>query len=184
MLESKIAVVVPIREITAEADHASVNVWSRVVALLKPALGILYDKFYPSARAWGHDVHTPFSVVFGKQAPQQFLALFKAAREAQSRAVAYHLAGMLSPEDLDKAQQCGDFLIYQIGLGDGDKDKAFHALWHLFLQKGATFPDCGIYYAEWGRAVASQGEIQSIFQRLSDYAICIVTLEKDEGGRV
>ena len=59
-----------------------------------------------------------------------------------------------------------------------------HALWHISLQKGAPLPDCGIYYAALGRAVASQEEQRAILSNPAGYALCVVRLspevEKDD----
>lgn len=85
---------------------------------------------------------------------------------------------------MDNAQKAGDSLICPVVVDGSDPELMIHALWHISLQKGAPLPDCGIYYAALGRAVASQEEQRAILSNPAGYALCIVRLspevEKDD----
>lgn len=73
---------------------------------------------------------------------------------------------------------------FGVVLGCQEPELMIHALWHISLQKGAPLPDCGIYYAALGRAVASQEEQRAILSNPAGYALCVVRLspevEKDD----
>ena len=91
---------------------------------------------------------------------------------------------MIKKVDMDKAQKAGDSLICPVVVDGSDPELMIHALWHISLQKGAPLPDCGIYYAALGRAVASQEEQRAILANPARYALCVVRLspevEKDD----
>ena len=140
---------------------------------------------HPANDAWGHKLISPFGVVLGCQEPELFLTLFLTGQQTQQEAVAFHAAAMIKKVDMDKAQKAGDSLICPVVVVDGsDPELMIHALWHISLQKGAPLPDCGIYYAALGRAVASQEEQRAILSNPAGYALCVVRLspevEKDD----
>ena len=149
-----------------------------------PALGKLYRQFHPANDAWGHKLTSPFGVVLGCQEPELFLTLFLTGQQTQQEAVAFHAAAMIKKVDMDKAQKAGDSLICPVVVDGSDPELMIHALWHISLQKGAPLPDCGIYYAALGRAVASQEEQRAILSNPAGYALCVVRLspevEKDD----
>ena len=125
-----------------------------------------------------------FGVVLGCQEPELFLTLFLTGQQTQQEAVAFHAAAMIKKVDMDKAQKAGDSLICPAVVDGSDPELMIHALWHISLQKGAPLPDCGIYYAALGRAVASQEEQRAILSNPAGYALCVVRLspevEKDD----
>ena len=155
------AVVVPVDQLTGSKAALSAQVWGQVSNLLMPALGKLYRQFHPANDAWGHKLTSPFGVVLG-----------------------FHAAAMIKKVDMDKAQKAGDSLICPVVVDGSDPELMIHALWHISLQKGAPLPDCGIYYAALGRAVASQEEQRAILSNPAGYALCVVRLspevEKDD----
>ena len=124
------------------------------------------------------------AVVLGCQEPELFLTLFLAGQQTQQEAAAFHAAAMIKKVDMDKAQKAGDSLICPVVVDGSDPELMIHALWHISLQKGAPLPDCGIYYAALGRAVASQEEQRAILANPAGYALCVVRLspevEKDD----
>ena len=120
-----------------------------------------------------------FGVVLGCQEPELFLTLFLAGQQTQQEAVAFHAAAMIKKVDMDKAQKAGDSLICPVVVDGSDPELMIHALWHISLQKGAPLPDCGIYYAALGRAVASQEEQRAILANPAGYALCVVRLSPE-----
>lgn len=178
------AVVVPVDQLTGSKAALSAQVWGQVSNLLMPALGKLYRQFHPANDAWGHKLTSPFGVVLGCQEPELFLTLLLTGQQTQQEAVAFHAAAMIKKADMDKAQKAGDSLICSVVVDGSDPELMIHALWHISLQKGAPLPDCGIYYAALGRAVASQEEQRAILSNPAGYAICVVRLspevEKDD----
>ena len=58
-----------------------------------------------------------------------------------------------------------------------ETDLIGHAFWHVAMHEGSVLPDCGVYYTGLGRAIASREEEKTILISLSDYALCMVTLE-------
>ena len=177
------AVVVPVDQLTGSKAALSAQVWGQVSNLLMP-LGKLYRQFHPANDAWGHKLTSPFGVVLGCQEPELFLTLFLTGQQTQQEAVAFHAAAMIKKVDMDKAQKAGDSLICPVVVDGSDPELMIHALWHISLQKGAPLPDCGIYYAALGRAVASQEEQRAILSNPAGYALCVVRLspevEKDD----
>lgn len=178
------AVVVPVDQLTGSKAALSAQVWGRASNLLMPALGKLYRQFHPANDAWGHKLTSPFGVVLGCQEPELFLTIFLAGQQTQQEAAAFHAAAMIKKVDMDKAQKAGDSLICPVVVDGSDPELMIHALWHISLQKGAPLPDCGIYYAALGRAVASQEEQRAILSNPAGYALCVVRLspevEKDD----
>ena len=120
-----------------------------------------------------------FGVVLGCQEPELFLTLFLAGQQTQQEAAAFHAAAMIKKVDMDKAQKAGDSLICPVVVDGSDPELMIHALWHISLQKGAPLPDCGIYYAALGRAVASQEEQRAILSNPAGYALCVVRLSPE-----
>lgn len=118
-------------------------------------------------------------MVLGCQEPELFLTLFLAGQQTQQEAVAFHAATMIKKVDMDKAQKAGDSLICPVVVDGSDPELMIHALWHISLQKGAPLPDCGIYYAALGRAVASQEEQRAILANPAGYALCVVRLSPE-----
>ena len=171
------AVVVPVDQLTGSKAALSTQVWAS--NLLMPALGKLYRQFHPANDAWGHKLTSPFGVVLGCQEPELFLTLFLAGQQTQQEAAAFHAAAMIKKVDMDKAQKAGDSLICPVVVDGSDPELMIHALWHISLQKGAPLPDCGIYYAALGRAVASQAEQRAILSNPAGYALCVVRLSPE-----
>ena len=160
------AVVVPVDQLTGSKAALSAQVWGQVSNLLMPALGKLYRQFHPANDAWG-------------QEPEVFLTFFLAGQQTQQEAVAFHAAAMIKKADMDNAQKAGDSLICPVVVDGSDPELMIHALWHISLQKGAPLPDCGIYYAALGRAVASQEEQRAILANPAGYALCVVRLSPE-----
>ena len=122
---------------------------------------------------------SPFGVVLGCQEPELFLTLLLTGQQTQQEAVAFHAAAMIKKADMDNAQKAGDSLICPVVVDGSDPELMIHALWHISLQKGAPLPDCGIYYAALGRAVASQEEQRAILENPAGYALCVVRLSPE-----
>ena len=118
-------------------------------------------------------------MVLGCQEPELFLTLFLTGQQTQQEAVAFHAAAMIKKVDMDKVQKAGDSLICPVVVDGSDPELMIHALWHISLQKGAPLPDCGIYYAALGRAVASQEEQRAILANPAGYALCVVRLSPE-----
>lgn len=176
----QIAVIVPVDGLPENEADAAGQIWFAVTRLLLPALGKLYARFYPAANYQGCRIFHPLGVVFGKKEPEHFSALFHIAREMQNQAMTYHLASLLSKTDLEGMRRVGDALVCHVEANGGDV-VAPHVLWYLSMQSGALLPDCGVYYAAWKRAVASENEERSILANPAGYALCAVTMEPPEG---
>ena len=180
-----VAVVLPITELSGNEQELQNNVWAKTSDLLLPALGKLYRQFNPASNAWGHPIRNPLGVVLGKQEPELFLALFLAAQKSQMDATAFHAEAMIEKTDLSKVQAVGDSLLCPVVVDGSDPELMVHTLWHLSMHRGDLLPDCGIYYAHLGRAVASLEEQRQVLSRPSDYALCMVMLspevKKDAG---
>lgn len=174
-----VAVVLPITELSGNEQELQNNVWAKTSDLLLPALGKLYRQFNPASNAWGHPIRNPLGVVLGKQEPELFLALFLAAQKRQMEATAFHAEAMIEKTDLSKAQAVGDSLLCPVVVDGSDPELMVHTLWHLSMHRGDLLPDCGIYYAHLGRAVASLEEQRQVLSRPSDYALCMVMLSPE-----
>lgn len=157
--------------------------FSVLIAIFK-GTGILAISFDTNVSQRSAKLTCPFGVVLGCQEPELFLTLFLTGQQTQQEAVAFHAAAMIKKVDMDKAQKAGDSLICPVVVDGSDPELMIHALWHISLQKGAPLPDCGIYYAALGRAVASQEEQRAILSNPAGYALCVVRLspevEKDD----
>ena len=183
-MKNQIAVVVPVPEESAENKSSSVQVWGRASELVKPALGRFCGKFYPADEAWGYKIRDPFGVVFGKKVPEEFLAIYLAALQAQQSAVRFHLENLITAESLDCAGKIGDTLICAVHVDAEDTERATHALWYACMQSGVLFPDCGVYYADHKRAIATQEIVRNILANPAGYALSVVSVEplEEENG--
>ena len=178
MKSCNMAVIVPVDKLAGNDEVLRAKVWRKVSKLLLPALGKLYRQFNPSNGAWGLKLTRPFGVILGKQEPEQFLALFLAGQQAQRDAMEFHLSAMIEKANMGNAQKIGDALVCHVVVDGEDPELMAHAIWHISLQKGAPLPDCGIYYEELGRAVASVEEQRTILANPAGYALCTVTLSQ------
>ncbi len=172
------AVIVPVDRLTGDDEALRAQIWGKVSELLLPALGKLYRQFNPAGRAWGVTLKQPFSVVLGRQEPDQFLMLFLAGQQAQQEAMEFHLSAMIGKTDISNAQKIGDSLVCPVVVDGSDTELMAHTIWHISMQKGAPLPDCGIYYAHLGRASASEKEQRAILANPAGYALCVVTLSQ------
>lgn len=183
MYGNYLAVMVSTKRMPQDAEKAREEVWGTVTNLLLPNLGKAYDKFYPSECAWGHRISEPFSVILGREAPERFLALYLRACRAQSSAIHFHteeLVKTVDPRLLEQAmREHTPFCTVEI---DGsDPAQTTHALWQVALHDGLLLPDCGVYYADLGKALASPDEQKKVLNNPAGYALCMVTLEFREG---
>lgn len=174
---SHMAVVVPLNGLSPNSQEARKEIWGTVTNLLMPMLGKGCGKFYPAGLAWGHTVRKPFGIIMGKEDPAEFLCLYRKARKAQSEATAFHMAALLDKIDPNAVRRAGDALVCPVELDMNDTDLIGHAFWHVAMHEGSVLPDCGVYYTGLGRAIASREEEKTILISLSDYALCMVTLE-------
>lgn len=172
------AVVLPVEGLAENNEALRAQAWGKVSELLLPALGKLYRQFHPVGSAWGQKLKQPYSVVLGKQEPEEFLMLFLAGQQAQQEAMEFHLSAMIGKTDMSDAQKIGDSLVCPIVVDGSDPELLAHTIWHISMQKGAPLPDCGIYYAHLGRASASVDEQRAILANPSGYALCVVTLSQ------
>lgn len=176
-MKSQIAVIVPVSGAAAESEIGSVQVWSQASEAVKPALGRFCSRFYPASEAWGCEIHNPFGVVFGKQSPEKFLAIYLAALQAQRRAIRFHLECLFTAEDLDNAKKNGGALLCAIEIDAKDEERAAHAVWYMCMQKGVLFPDCGVYYADLKRALITRVQERAILENPAGYALGVVAVE-------
>lgn len=184
MYGNYLAVMVSTKGIPQDAEKAREEVWGTVTNLLLPDLGKLYDKFYPGECAWGHRISEPFSVILGNEASERFLALYLRACRAQSSAIHFHteeLVKTVDPRLLEQTmREHTPFCTVEI---DGsDPAQTTHALWQVALHNGLLLPDCGVYYAELSKALASPDEQKEVLNNPAGYALCMVTLELREGA--
>lgn len=179
---SHLAVIVPVDEMLQDAEHTREEVWGTVTHLLLPYLGKCYEKFYPSKSAWGRRVSEPFSVVLGKDSPNQFVDLYRVACRAQTSAIHFHAEELIKTIDpclLEKAMEA-HAPFCTVVVDGSDPIQAGHAVWQIALHDGALLPDCGVYYANLGKSQASQEEQDAILANAAGYALCMVTLELKE----
>lgn len=180
MKGSYMAVVVPLSGLTPDDQEMRKEIWGTVTNLLMPLLGKGCGMFYPAAQAWGHPVRKPFGIIMGREDPAKFLCLYREARKAQSDATAFHMAPLLDKIDPNAVRRAGDALVCPVELNLDDTNLVGHAFWHVAIHDGSVLPDCGIYYAGLGRAIASRDEERALLIKLSEYALCVVTLEIEE----
>lgn len=175
-----LAVIVPRKWLPQNTEQARAQMWAQVTQLLLPNLGKLYARFYPASNPWGQDIQAPFGVVLGKEDPVRFLNLFYRAKKKQGDAMAFHMAGLLSNADMEKAQKVGDTLICHVTAGESNEALTAHALWYADMQSGTLMPDCGVYYLEQRQACISLEKEKAVSAHPADYALCAVTLENME----
>lgn len=182
MMKYALAVIVSVTRADAEEQGGSVRVWSRVAKLLTPTLGKLCSRFYPAVSQRGTCLDNTLGVTFGRKEPEIFLALFHAAKEIQALATVFHLKQMVSPKELERSQKLGDTLFCPVEFRPDDTEKLEHGIWHIKLHQGFPLPDCGVYYADLGRAVASPEEEQAILTDPAGHALCMVIMETEGRG--
>ena len=182
MGSTHLAVILPVGGLPQDTEEVSQEVWGTVTHLLLPGLGKYYAKFYPAKKAWGYRVPETFGVVLGQKAPNRFLRLYYEACRAQASAIHFHVRELVKTVDphlleeaiKEKRRFCPVFV-------DGnDPKQAAHAVWQISLHEGTLLPDCGVYYAKLGKALASQEEQDAILANVAGYALCMVTLEIKE----
>lgn len=177
-----LAVIVPVDEMLQGEEHTMEEVWGTVTHLLLPCLGKCYEKFYPSKSAWGRRISAPFSVVLGKDSPNQFVDLYRAACRAQTSAIHFHAEELLKTIDpclLEKAMKA-HAPFCTVVVDGSDPIQAGHAVWQIALHDGALLPDCGVYYVGLDKARASPEEQKAILANIAGYALSMVTLEFKE----
>lgn len=177
-----LAVILPADGLPQDTEEASQEVWGTVTHLLLPHLGKSYAKFYPAKKAWGYSVPETFSVVLGKKAPDRFLCLYFEACRAQAESIHFHVTELVKTVDpllLEKAIEEKTPFCPVVVDGSNPKQTA-HVVWQIALREGALLPDCGVYYAKLGKALASQEEQDAILANVAGYALCVVTLEFKE----
>lgn len=177
-----LAVILSADGLPQDTEEASQEVWGTVTHLLLPRLGKIYAKFYPAKKAWGHRIPETFGVVLGKKAPDRFLCLYFEACRAQAVAIHFHateLVKTVDPHLLEKAIEAKAPFCPVVVDGSNPK-QTVHAVWQLSLREGALLPDCGVYYANLGKALANQEEQDAILANVAGYALCVVALEFKE----
>lgn len=177
-----LAVILPVDGLPQDTEDASQEVWGTVTHLLLPHLRKSYGKFYPAKKAWGYSVPEPFGVVLGKKAPDRFLRLYFEACRAQAAAIHFHVTELVKTVDpylLEKAIEEKTLFCPVVVDGSNPKQTA-HAVWQISLHEGALLPDCGVYYAKLGTALANREEQDAILANAAGYALCVVTLEFKE----
>lgn len=182
MKKLNLAVVCPALGLPQNTSLTWNTVWAQVSGLLQQGLGNLYSSFYPASRAWGRDLNTPFGVLLGRDDPVGFLYVLAAATMAQDTAINFHMKGLLPGIHPDEIRTSGDAIICPVHLNGTDKTLEAHSIWHLGMAAGVLLPDCGIYYVEQKRAIAGPELTNAISARPADYAVCVVTLEIEEGA--
>lgn len=177
-----LALVLPRSELPQNTEQARKEMWCKSANLLRPALGKLYNSFYPAVRPWDIELNTPFSVLMGDENPIQFSTILAAATMAQDEAVAFHAGELLLNMDADQMSQIGDVLICPVDLSEANPRLKHHALWQIGLHTGGILPDSGIYYMAQKCAVASPEQKDAIMCRLADFALCVAALEVGEAA--
>ena len=183
MYENYLAVMVSTKGMPQNTEKVREEVWGAVTNLLLPDLGKLYVKFYPCECAWGHRISEPFSVILGRESPERFLALYLRACQAQLNAIHFHteeLVKTVDPRLLEKALR-EHTPVCSIPVDGSNPAQTAHALWQIALHDGLLLPDCGVYYAGLGKALASPDEQREVLKDPAEYALCMVTLELREG---
>ena len=177
-----LAVVCPVTGLPQNTEETRQAVWTNVTALLQPGLGTQFFSFYPASFAWGMPLNAPFGVLLGRDDPERFIQTLLTASEVQSKAIRFHVEGMLEGIDPETTCTVGDATICPVYLDGTDKALAAHSIWNLGLAAGELLPDCGVYYLEQGHAIADEKTRKAVASRLADYAVCVVTLEVEEGA--
>lgn len=117
-------------------------------------------------------------MVLGRQEPELFLTLFLAgAADAAGRPL--HFTQPPDQKGVWTRRRRRAIRLSPVVVDGSNPELMIHALWHISLQKGAPLPDCGIYYAALGRAVASQEEQRAILANPAGYALCVVRLSPE-----
>ena len=153
------------------------QLWAKTTELLKPKLGKLYKRFEPAGKAWGNAINKPFGVVLGRSDPQAFLLFYVNAKQAQERAVKYHMGGVLGNLDLGEEFADGNLRGFTATPKEGgEKDMSAHLFWHVGMMTGELFPDAGIYYVPARQAVISEALDRQILSSIGNYALSVVRL--------
>lgn len=173
----KLAVVCPTSGLPQNTEQARREVWAEVTRLLQPDLGKLFSSFYPVSTAWGVELNEPYGVVMGKDDPVRFMRIAVAATEVQNNAIDFHTGALLEKADMEKIFPVGDTLFCPVFVDGSDQEVTSHSIWHMGLAAGAVLPDCGIYFMEQRRAVASPEMVNAIAGNLANYAVCVVQME-------
>lgn len=176
-----LAVVCPVSGLPQNAEETRQTVWTNITTLLQPGLGTRFSSFYPASFAWGMPLHAPFGVLLGRDDPERFIQILLTASEVQSKAIHFHMEGLLEGIDPKTVCTVGEDTICPIYLDGTDKALTAHSIWSLGIAAGKLLPDCGVYYLEQGHAIADKEMRKAIASRLADYAVCVVTLEVKEG---
>ena len=179
---SHMAVIVSMDGFPSDKERAREQVWGTVSNLLLPALGKLYERFYPAAAAWGEKINEPYSVILGNTRPDLFLLFFAKANIVQSRSIAYHIDELVRTVYPYQFIETQGSIVCPVVVDGSNQEQMSHAIWHLSLHRGAPLPDCGIYYTSLGRALATDEEERAVLGNPSGYALCVVTLEAVEGS--
>lgn len=180
MKANHLAIIFPAGKLPQNTRQACAAVWSKTSRLLLRNMGKLYASFHPAARPWDVGIRTPFGVVLGRDDPALFLSLFFKARRKQRMSIEYHLGSALAATGFDNLRMVGDTLVCPVILDGKDKLLESHIFWQAALASGVILPDCGVYYAEWGRSTVEMGMEKTIESNPADYALCVATLEHME----
>ena len=177
MKGTNLAVVCSASGLPQNTEWARQAVWAKTTQFLQPGLGKLYASFYPAANAWGIGLNVQFSVLLGREAPEQFISILNAATEAQNTAIDFHINALLRRVKPEQTHQMGDAIVCPVTLDGTDEELEAHSLWHMAIAAGTFLPDCGIYYVEQERAVAGPELRREIACGIGNYAVCVVRLE-------
>ena len=153
------------------------QLWAKTTELLKPKLGKLYKRFEPASKAWGNAINKPFGVVLGRSDPQAFLLFYVNAKQAQEKAVKYHMGGVLGSLNFGEEFTEGDLHgVAATPKEGGEEDLSAHLFWHVGMMSGELFPDAGIYYVPARQAVISEALDRQILSSIGNYALSVVRL--------
>ena len=177
MKGTTLAVVCSASGLPQDTELARQAVWAKTAQFLQPSLGKLYSSFYPAANAWGIELNVKFSVLLGREAPEEFIRVLIAATEAQNAAIHFHIGGLLSHIDPEQTHQVDGAIVCPVTLDGTDKELEAHSAWHMAMAAGVFLPDCGIYFMERKTAVADLELRREISRSIESHAVCVVRLE-------
>ncbi len=158
------------------------KLWAKTAELLMPNLGKHYKRFEPAATAWGNEINKPYSVILGCSDPKSFLFFYVTAREAQEKAVDFHLNGFLGGFDLGEKFDEDGLHGFTMNPKEGAETAVqVHLLWHLKMMGGGFFPDAGIYCVPARQAVVTEALNEQILSDVGHYAISMVRFYAGDG---
>lgn len=180
MTHSELAILYPVCDLHGNDVDLSTSLWAQTTRMLQPSLGKICGSFQPASEAWGHPIHQPYGVVFGRTNPDLFLALYFQGRAQQEKAMQFHLDNILKHCDLVESFSEDQVRGFTADPKTGcEREISAHLFWHLGMMQGEIFPDAGLYYAPARQAVIGEKLHEQILKNAAGYAIVAVRFDKE-----